>query len=1022
MCGTPVQALVDTGATVSCVDQRVVPYSALIPCPYVALQSANNSHLRVLGTTQVTFSVHSTTLVHSFYVIDKLLEPMILGMDFLSAHHARLDCVKKTFTIEAVSLSVHPQQSSSTQLSLEAPHLAPSTDVMSSPLEALTALFPDVAEFRAGSARIQPITIRIQPGTSPIKQNVRQKAIAEKEVIDREVQKMLELGVIRHSASPWASPVHLVPKGDGEIRFCIDFRRVNSIVVADAYPMPFIQDLVDALDGAKVFSTLDLAKGYWQVPLDEASKEITAFATVDGLYEFNVLPFGLCTASAIFQRTMHRVFGHLPFVRIYMDDLVVFSSSEKEHKEHLLRVFECLHQAGMAVNLKKCQLFQQEVKFLGVTVGREGVRPNNEKIDPILKMSPPKDKKGVQEFLGLVNFYRDFCPRLAERAKPLYDLLKKVSPFIWEQEQENAFNDIKTTLTSPPLLQIARRGHPFVVSTDASATALGAVLAQVIDGRELPIAYASRTLTDVETRYAVIEKELLAIVFAVKRFRSYLFGTEFTVYSDHNPLQGVASLKDPHGRLARWNMFLQGFHFQVKYRPGKHNGNADALTRCGAISAAADDVDYNRILNGERVDSDSEYHRIQEDLVAEGGAVWITSGNCRRRVIPRHMRDDVLLETHQLGHFGIKKTFNLLRIMFWWPQMYRDVSQFVRGCQICQHRKCPIPAPQTTASFTTTFPLELVCWDLMGPLPVSRRGNKYILVIIDAFSRWTVAVPLIETSADTLAHSLWTEFVSRYGAPRRIHSDRGRNLNAEVIKRMLTLWGIKSSSSAPYFPQGNGIVERVNKTLQDVVAKHLHEKDSTMWDEALPVATFAINTAPHCETGESPHSLFFGRLPRLPVALSDPTPCVLAEDERFHTFRRIYESTKDNMQRLQRDHHYKPGDLVLVYRPAVASGCPKKFAMPWKGPFPIIRQSGFMKYILKDGASEFVAHQTQLKRYVSREIAGLPTSHTSSVETSPPDSHEPSPAAASETPSRHNQRYEFRPRIFKPTRVFHTLK
>ena len=184
---------------------------------------------------------------------------------------------------------------------------------------------------------------------------------------------------------------------------------------------------------------------------------------------------------------------------------------------------------------------------------------------------------------------------------------------------------------------------------------------------------------------------------------------------------------------------------------------------------------------------DSEYYRVREDLEVEGGTVWIKMPNRRRKVIPKNMRDDILAETHQLGHFGIKKTFNLLRTLFWWPQMYRDVSSFIQGCQICQHRKSPNPATQTTLSFSPTFPLELVCWDIMGPLPVSRNGSRYILVIVDAFSRWMVAVPLMETSAETLARSLWSEFLSRYGAPCRIHSDRGSNINAEVVKRMLNL-------------------------------------------------------------------------------------------------------------------------------------------------------------------------------------------------------------------------------------------
>ena len=1036
-----VTALVDTGATVSCVDSRFILPSLISPCPYVALASANSTNLSVIGTSVITFFMQNRRFTQSFFVIRGLIESMILGMDFLRTHRARLDCVSRSLSFQPPSPWTQPSGPGSIDQPRPVTYVSVAAVGVRLSTSQLASEYPGIVQFKAGQAKVKPIKIGIQKHAVPIKQNIRKKALTEKDIIATEVQQMLALGVIRPSSSPWSSPIQLVTKKSGEIRFCIDFRKVNTVIVGDAYPMPFIQDLVDALEGSTIFSTLDLAKGYWQLPLHEEAKAITAFATTDGLYEFNVLPFGLCTASAIFQRAMHALLGHLPFLRIYMDDIIVFSRTEEEHTHQLRQVCACLTRANLALNVKKCRFYQEQVVFLGVTVGRDGIRPNLEKTEPILKMAPPQTKKSVQEFLGLVNFYRDFCPGLAQKAIPLYELLKKDAIFAWKEIQNDAFNDIKKMLTTSPLLHIAKRGRPFTLSTDASAHSLGAVLSQISDEHEFPIAYASRTLSEAESRYSVIEKELLAIVFAVKRFRAYLLGVKFTVFSDHNPLQYLASLKDTHGRIARWMMFLQGFSFKVQYRPGKQNGNADALTRCAAVAQTNTDPEFQKLLAEEPINEHSEYFPMKHDLQVESNVVWINDKNRRRKVVPTHKRDEILAEAHQLGHFGVKKTYALLRTLYWWPKLYRDVHAWVKGCQICQHRKNPGTPSKTTAAFTPSFPMELICWDIMGPLPISRCGHKYILVIIDAFSRWATAIPLAETSAITLSDCLWEAFLTKYGAPRHIHSDQGRNLNAEVVKRLLAFWGVKTSTSVAYFPQGNGLVERVNRTIQDILAKSLEGKDSDSWSEALSGAMFAYNTTPHSETGMSPHAIFFGRLPRLPGALAFDADGATPPEEKFRNFQTLYDKIATHLQQLKRDERFKVGDLVLVHRPAVAPAFPKKFSMPWKGPYRVVGTCGFMRYVVSsDDGTQFVAHATQVKKYITATTrnqeeqagqherpAGIPVPPPSAAELTgtTEDSRrqievngsEPPTSTAVEIPqTRTNKRYLFRPRVLRPRR------
>ena len=449
-----------------------------------------------------------------------------------------------------------------------------------------------MSEFKAGQARIPPCAIKLKEGVQPVKQPIRSRAFKDRDIIQREVQNMIASGVIRESVSPWASPIQLIMKKDGTVRFCIDYRTVNTLIEHDAYPLPLIGDLIVRLADATIFSTLDLKSGYWQIPLTEKSKPVTAFSTPDGHYEFNVLPFGIAVAPAVFQRTMSSLFKEISFVAIYMDDIVVFSKTPQEHEQHLQIVLHRLETFGFKLNKKKCQYHQSEIDYLGLRISNGSMQPIVEKIKAVTEIRVPTSRTEIQSFLGLVNFYRDFCPDLAETSIPLYELTHKNKTFEWNNKHQEAFDKVKQLITNAPLLKIPALSKPFIIATDASAVALGAVLSQGYNGKEHPISFASRVLTEAEKNYSVIEKELLAIVFAIKKFRCYVYGHRFTIFCDHNPLQFIATMKDPTKRIARWLMWLQDYDFKVVYRPGKQNTNADCLSRCSVMALTmANDCD-----------------------------------------------------------------------------------------------------------------------------------------------------------------------------------------------------------------------------------------------------------------------------------------------------------------------------------------------------------------------------------------------------------------------------------------------
>lgn len=409
-------------------------------------------------------------------------------------------------------------------------------------------------------------------------------------------------------------------------------------------------------------------------------------------------------------------------------------------------------------------------------------------------------------------------------------------------------------------------------------------------------------------------------------------------------------------------MFLQSFQFQVQFRPGRLNGNADSLSRCALAVARVSDPDYDKIVKGEIVGPDSEYNSARQDMISEGDTVWIKTPKGRRKVVPAHKREELLNNVHQLGHFGTKKTFMLMRMHFWWPCMYRDVAEFVRCCAACQRRRPPPSnGREQDASFATLYPMQLICWDIMGPIPESRQGNKYMLVMVDAFSRWAHVTALKEASAETLSTVLW-QFIATYGMPEGIHSDRGKNFTANVLQKVMELWGIKKSTSVAYFPQSNGLVERVNRTIQDILAKTLTEDNAAAWDTRIPAAVFAYNTIPHVKTEVTPHELFFGRLPKWPPAFINSNPPAM--DDRFSTIRRIFDRTAERVQGRNRNADFRPGDQVMVYRPQLRDGMPLKFSLPWKGPYRVEGPKGWMRYRLLDNlGNSFEAHAAQMKRF-----------------------------------------------------------
>ena len=588
---------------------------------------------------------------------------------------------------------------------------------------------------------------RVDTGDAPpIRQSVRRMPQLRRQEAKKLLDDMLDRAVIQPSCSPWASPVVLVPKKDGSLRFCIDYRKVNSVTRKDAYPLPRVDDTLDTLAGSKWFSTLDLLSGYWQVEVNPDDRGKTAFCTHEGLFEFRVMPFGLCNAPATFQRLMDAVLAGLQWSSclVYIDDIVIPGRTFQAHLANLRAVFDRLREAGLKLKPRKCHLCLQKVKFLGHIVSADGVQTDPQKTERVSSWPTPSSRKAVQQFLGLASYYRRFVKDFATIAKPLYHLTEKTATFIWSDGAKKAFDELRQRLVTAPTLAFPDYSLPFTLDTDASDVGIGAVLSQRhSDGLEHVVAYASRSLSRPERRYCVTRRELLAVVTFIQHFRPYLLGREFLLRTDHGSLAWLTNFKEPEGQLARWLECLQEFSFQTVHRPGKRHANADALSRrpcsqCGREEPYADrqHVASDTIMASlpERSPQDLRTLQLDDpaiglvlltveaheyppvDVISRGGPevrhllqLWdrlsVDNGLLKRRyestdgqrswkqlVILSVLRTEILQELHAgalEGHLGEDKTIAKVQERFYWPGLRHDVIQWLRTCLACVTRKSP---------------------------------------------------------------------------------------------------------------------------------------------------------------------------------------------------------------------------------------------------------------------------------------------------------------------------------------------
>jgi len=869
------------------------------------------------SVTRVSFGGSS----FSFPFLHAAVTRPILGADFLAAHGLLVDPANKRVLVAETLL---PLGRSGGRGGMVA---------------ALTDADPSVRRLLSSFPRIQHLDLRshlplhgvehtIEVMGRPVFSKARRLDPVKLKIAEAEFRSLEAAGIVRRSKSPWAAPLHMVPKPDGSWRPCGDYRRLNLLTVHDRYPLPNILDFSANLSGCTVFSTIDLVKGYHQVPMAAADVEKTAIITPFGLFEYIKMPFGLRNSAQTFQRLMDHLFRLLGFAFTYIDDILVASRSAAEHQLHLRQIFTVLSDNGMVLNPAKCCFAQSSVKFLGHQVSASGVVPLARHVSAVQDFPQPGDVKALQRFLGLINFYRRFLPGVARTLKPLTDaLVGSPKLLVWSDNLDKAFVAAKLALVNAVPLSHPDPALFLSLAVDASADHMGAVLQQGPDSALQPLAFFSRKLSVAQQKYSTFDRELLAAFSAVRHFRFLLEGRPFRLLTDHRPLTSALSrISPPWTALQQRHLsYLAEFTSDIVFVPGVDNVVADALSRpvvvvvpavnpvravvslSGAVSRPAG-IQSTNVCSGTGPGSSTPSHGAgpelaSEDMVCAAACIDYTalaavqagcpavqsllsrsslsvqsvpvggvsllcdvSTGSPRPLVPPAFQRTVFDLLHDAAHPGMRATRRLISSRFVWAGLARDVNLWSRECVACQRAKVQRHVRLRPAVIPVpSRRFSHIHVDLVGPLPPS-RGYTHLFTIIDRTSRWPEAVLLSSTTAAACADALFHGWVARFGVPAVITSDRGAQFTSALWAALCSLLNIHHVPTTSFHPEGNGLVERLHRRMKDALRARAAHAD---WAAHLPWVMLSLRAAPREDDGRSPAESLYGSQLVLPGQFLD---------------------------------------------------------------------------------------------------------------------------------------------------------
>lgn len=798
----------------------------------------------------------------------------------------------------------------------------------------------------------------------PVCQRSRRLAFSEKQEVEKQIEQWLQEGIIEHSCSAYSSPLVVCRKKNGDMRLCVDYRKLNKKTVKDKYPLPIIEEVLDNLSNSKVFTTLDLKNAFFHVEVEEHSRKYTSFRTDTHQFQFVKVPFGLTNSPSTFQRYVNTVFRDLlkdGTVIIYLDDIIIPAENENESFDKLTRVLQTASKYGLELNLKKCQFMKREIAFLGHIITNGTIRPSAEKTRAVQQFPEPKNAKQVQSFLGLTGYFRKYIRSYATIARPLSDLLRASTPFKFEHEQKAAFQKLKDILCNEPVLHLFKQGAKLELHTDASKLGFGAILMQQSDdGLFYPIHFMSRKTSVQEEKYCSYELEVLAIIEAMKKFRNYLIGNKFKIYTDCAAFTKTLDKKDVTPKIARWTLFLQEFEFEVVHRPGKQMQHVDALSRYPVTLLTTDDLTH-KIITAQESD---EYIKTMKTLLQQGqNSAYVLKNDVLYKivndqevlVVPEILQVEVVKKSHSLGHFSIAKTEELVKRDYYFPNMKKCIENVVHSCIECilVNKKRGKGEGFLNPISKENVPLSTYHIDFIGPMPTTNKNYNHIFSVIDGFTKFSWLYPVKSTSSNDAIQKLKQQ-QAIFGNPVRIISDRGSAFTSKEFQDYCETEGIEHVTITTGVPRGNGQIERLHGTILPVLSK-LAIDEPNKWYKHVDALQRTINSTTSRSTKRTPFELLTGVQMR---RKEDKRILEILEEERINSMmdhlHTIREEAKGNILKIQEEsrkcynkkrkkaHVYKKDDLVAIRRTQFGTGM--KLRAKFLGPYKVVRVKSNDRY------------------------------------------------------------------------------
>lgn len=890
--------------------------------------------------------------------------------------------------------------------------------------------YPKVFDSQPGHIIGFKASIVLRDGAVPVFCKARPVPYALRSAVDAELDKMeIEQVVTRVKHSDWATPLVVVPKPQGAVRICCDFKvTLNRVLQMEHYPLPLSKDIFAKLRGGKLFSILDLKGAYLQLPVREDCKHLLTVNTHKGLFRYNFLPYGLASSPSIFQCVMDQILKDVPGCACYIDDVILKATSKEEMYAQLEKVFRLFSKHNIKVNIEKCKFFMPEVKYLGFVISERGIKPGNDLLKSIEEAPEPTDRTELRSYLGLLNFYNEYIPHASAKLAPLYDLTKTNAEWNWTPECAMIFQQSKKWLCNSSMLTYFDSSLPLRMTTDASGRGVGAVISHIVNGKERPIAFASKKLTTAESFYSQIEREALGIIFGIKKFHTYLFGRHFELVCDNKPLTLIFGEKKAippmaAARLQRWSILLSAYNYRLTHKHGKTIGNADFLSRCPVDDAEPVEMPYNAFSSVKHLDNvllnvDSEarepltatdiaeetqknetlkqvfnfvrhgwpaniederlkpYERKRDELTTDSDCILWGS----RVIIPELLQGRVTQLLHG-GHPGIVKMKMLARTFVWWPKIDDHLEFCVKNCEPCQQSR-----HATNRAPLHHWPVPSRRWQRVHidfAQDTTQKGQqRNMLLVVDAYSKWMEVFQMGVTTTEKTIEKLRTLF-SAYGLPEEIVSDNGVQFTSFEFAEFVRKNKIRHTLTPPYHAQSNGAVERCVQSTKQSLLKQLFEQHGTSLQHKLDNFLFHYRNTPHATTQKTPAELFLTWVPRTYLTLLKPSLASFVENRQ-----RVVEE-KVNVRRQEPE--FRTQDLVWVKTR-------RGETQNWEPGTVISRKSPLTFRVSVGGAKtdQFI-HADHLKKRVSQTVPLVdlppPTSPPShSVETSLVPAAPPSPA------------------------------